>query len=547
MVLKIFLAAFLLDYCIAGLIVDLPIGKVQGTTFASTNGQTFYAWRGIPYGQPPVGELRFMPPVKATPCDCILDGSKDRAACYFTWTEWPAIPAGHSEDCLFVNVYSPEDINNNSITNRPVLFWIYGGSLQTGSGDFINTDPTAFLEQGIIVVTFNYRVGAFGFLSTNDDVILGNAGLKDQNLALSWTKENIHYFGGNPDEITIMGESAGAMSVGYQIVSPKSKGLFRGAIMQSGNSLSDFFKVPTQARSSAYAIASRINSSITDSSSSSDVKAVLQSVSADDFMQYSNDLGVLFTTILEVESEDSFLTEPMYEVLESGNFNQVPIIIGHNSEESLFFYSTEDDLQNNADSIDASPSLLIPNMPLKDGVDRQEIGEKIKDIYVGDGNFSSNLAAVLNWYSDDRFVRTTYKQALLQSKYVPVYFYRLSFYGTPSKGHFLIPGAGKVSHGADVPYFFNITVSPLKTDEDFLTRQRMVTLWSNFVKTLNPTPDGSNSDVLQNITWPVTTPSNVQVLDIGDDMEIYAGPKMKDIPFWDSIWETYSYRPYNTF
>ncbi|KAF7284765.1 hypothetical protein GWI33_021633 [Rhynchophorus ferrugineus] len=539
---------FLVHFGVGDLIVEIPDGKIRGIPINTPSGRTFYAWKRIPFAKPPLKDLRFLAPQLPDPWDDILDGTEDAPACLFavSYDGDPTPTNGNSEDCLYINVYTPFDVSKNASTNLTVMFWIYGGGFVSGSGDFSFTDPTPLLEEDVVVVTFNYRLSAFGFLSTKDEIIPGNAGLKDQLLALKWTKRNIIYFGGNPDDLTVFGESAGAMSSGYHIVSPKSRNLFKAVIMQSGNPLTNYFTIDDP-KKIAYDLAKVIDSSITESNTSEEVRSVLQQAPADLVLNVTIDSGYALRPILEEHSEEAFLTQPMYEVVEKGDIARVPIIIGHNSEETCSYVTDLESGQTIANYYQTNPQLLVPNMPLRHGTDPIQIGKEIIEEYTGvSGSFESNLAAFFNWWSDDQFVRSVYKHAILQSNYTPVYMYQFSFYGTRSKNHVKIPGAGKVGHADDVGYIFNISVSPLQTDADFLARKRMVKLWTNFAKTLNPTPGDASSDLLQNVTWEVTTSDNVQFLDIGDDLVMKPSRKIEETKFWDSVWDRYSYRPYYT-
>lgn len=140
------------------------------------------------------------------------------------------------EDCLYLNIYTPEK------PNTPVVFWIHGGGFQYGMGSEVS--PHFLIDEDLILVTFNYRVGPFGFLSTNDDVVPGNMGLKDQSLALAWVSENVKYFGGDPQRITLTGVSAGGASVHYHYLSPTSQGLFKNGISFSGTALARWAFAP---------------------------------------------------------------------------------------------------------------------------------------------------------------------------------------------------------------------------------------------------------------------------------------------------------------
>ena len=139
------------------------------------------------------------------------------------------------EDCLVLNIYVPENVIINKKDEKlPVMIWIHGGGLMTGSGSLLDYDPVYLVNKNVAIVTINYRLGPFGFLSMGTDSVPGNAGFRDQVMAMKWVQENIADFGGNPDSVTIFGESAGALSASTHLLSPMSEGLFQRAILQSG-------------------------------------------------------------------------------------------------------------------------------------------------------------------------------------------------------------------------------------------------------------------------------------------------------------------------
>ncbi|XP_054166242.1 acetylcholinesterase-like, partial [Oppia nitens] len=181
---------------------------------------------GIPYAEPPVGSLRFARPKPLTkPFPGIIDATKSKSSCMQGGT------GQMSEDCLFINIWAPE----NMTQLKPVMFWIYGGGYGSGSIFSGANDAKALATDDVVVVSVNYRLRAFGFIYAGQDSdVPGNMGLYDQVLGLKWMRENIHLFGGNKDMITIFGESAGSWSVSALVLSPLTKGMFRRAILQSG-------------------------------------------------------------------------------------------------------------------------------------------------------------------------------------------------------------------------------------------------------------------------------------------------------------------------
>ncbi len=218
-------------------------GAVVKTTAGSISGgrqDGLHVFKGIPYAAPPVGERRWLPPQP------VEAWSGVRPAKAFGPISpqnpvgmaiiWPQEPEPQDEDCLYLNIWTP----GLDDTRRPVLFWIHGGGFTSGSGSDPSYDGSGLAKRGDeVVVTINYRMGALGFLNLNEATsskipATGNEGLLDQTAALEWVHDNIAAFGGDPDNVTIFGESAGGMSVGCQMVMPSARGLFHKAIPQSG-------------------------------------------------------------------------------------------------------------------------------------------------------------------------------------------------------------------------------------------------------------------------------------------------------------------------
>jgi para-nitrobenzyl esterase len=213
------------------------------TTFGQVLGKKegkVYAWKGIPYAKPPVGERRFLAPIDPEPWEDVRDATEfGPIACQperEIMTFLGAGMANMSEDCLYLNVWSP----GSDERRRPVLVWIHGGAFMSGSGSAASYTGVSFAELGdVVVVTFNYRLGVLGFLHLGEVAgagyeTSGNNGMLDQIAALNWVRDNIEFFGGDPDRVTIFGESAGAMSVATLLAMPQAKGLFQQAILQSG-------------------------------------------------------------------------------------------------------------------------------------------------------------------------------------------------------------------------------------------------------------------------------------------------------------------------
>src|SRR5215471_7966207 len=206
-------------------------GAVRGTQTA-----TLREFLGVPYAAPPVGDLRWRPPQPHARWAGVRDATSFGAHC----AQGPSAfgVASASEDCLFLNVFAPARRGDDVEHGAPVMLWIHGGALVVGESD--DYDPAMLVARGVVVVTINYRLGALGFLAhpalaaESARGSSGNFGLLDQQAALRWVRRNIREFGGDGDNVTIFGESAGGLSVHAQLASPLSHGLFARAIDESG-------------------------------------------------------------------------------------------------------------------------------------------------------------------------------------------------------------------------------------------------------------------------------------------------------------------------
>lgn len=209
-------------------IIKIKSGKIRGSILKTWKNTDFYAFRGIPYACPPIGALRFKAPTPIKSWTSILDCTTDGPMCPQPRKRLQET----SEDCLRINVHIKNVGQNDA---KPVLVYIHGGGLYVGSGaSNDNGGPEYLMEQDIVLVTFNYRLGFLGFFNLGTKEYSGNAGFKDQVLALRWVRDNIEAFGGDPSKVTLIGNSAGAMCVLLHTISPMSNDLFQQAIVASG-------------------------------------------------------------------------------------------------------------------------------------------------------------------------------------------------------------------------------------------------------------------------------------------------------------------------
>lgn len=323
-------------------IVQTTNGTIRG--IVTPNERQFL---GIPFAAPPVGNLRWKPPQPAASWSGIRNATSFGNACIQpNLLQLTGIAQGGtaegSEDCLYLNVYTPNPISSTS--NLPVMVWIYGGAFVFGAGSY---NPSALVQQGhTIVVTFNYRLGPFGFLALpglsaeNSSGSAGDYGLQDQQAALHWVQTNIANFGGNLNNVTIFGESAGGSSVCDQIASPLAAGLFQKAITESGpcEGVSAFATASlTTAEQNGTTFAGKVGCT----GSASAVVSCMRSLSANTLLSSTTtNLASLFsgTGLTFLPTVDgSVLTEPVVNALEAGTYNHVPVIEGTNHDEGALF------------------------------------------------------------------------------------------------------------------------------------------------------------------------------------------------------------------
>ncbi|XP_050515506.1 juvenile hormone esterase-like isoform X2 [Diabrotica virgifera virgifera] len=291
------------------LIVELEnLGNIRGHILQSAEGKNFYAFQDIPYAEPPIGPNRFRPPKPHGAWEGVLNVTENKKTCV------QVNDPNSVEDCLVLNVYTP--VRASPVISLPVFFWIHGGAFVNGNGSIHSFNPKFLIDYDIIIVTINYRLGLFGFLTTLDENIPGNLGLKDQLLALKWTYDHITRFGGDPKKITVGGESAGSMSAGFHLLSKAARGLITGIIQQSGSPLSSVLH-PTNDRELAFEFGKSLNKSFT-STKSSDLLELLQQASYSELMalnnKYTSDEIFIRSTIRQAEAASRYVPVYLYEL-----------------------------------------------------------------------------------------------------------------------------------------------------------------------------------------------------------------------------------------
>lgn len=391
-----------------------------------------------------------------------------------------------TEDCLFINVYVPKV---TQLVALPVMVFIHGGGFQGGDGSPNVVGPEYFMESGVILVTINYRVGLFGFMSLNTEDVPGNAGLKDQSFALKWVQENILNFGGDPNRVTIFGESSGSASVQYHILSPMSKGLFGGAIMESGSCLS-----PWSLDKHPEIIAQAVTTFLKMPKDTVDVGKFLRTIPEHDLLTAQTSQNIFVTPTLEkiFPNVIPFMTISPQEIMNSGQFNKVPTISGLNTYEGLIFrikgfsFPDKENAIKNKQIPDVKhfvPVELIEKYG-ENGTD--QIVDKIKEFYFPTpDNLSDNYTNLL---SDYMIIKDTVISVKLFAKYSsPAFFYKFSYDGSKNFLRLIanLRYTGS-AHTDELAYLFDVKLEgvdkiPL-TQPDELITQQLLQMWTNFAK-----------------------------------------------------------------
>ncbi|XP_034829482.1 juvenile hormone esterase-like [Maniola hyperantus] len=529
--------------------VVLKEGVLEGEVVRSRFGSPYYSFKGIPYAEPPVGDLRFKAPVPKQPWAGVRNAREHAPKCYqyelFTNETRP--PTG-SEDCLYLNIYAPYIAPFKAL---PVMVWIHGGGFASGSGNDDEQSPEYLMRKEVILVTLNYRLEVLGFLSLDTEEIPGNAGMKDQVAALRWVKENIRKFGGDPDNITIFGESAGGASVSFHLVSPMSKGLFKRAIVQSG-ALTCWWPITFRARDRALALARELGCSskddkeIYDCLSAQPVEYLISKQIKVTYIQSAKaSPNVHFGIVSERQFGDSerFFSGHPYDVLRDGIHEGVQIMNGYTEDEGVLYFATGVDADEVFAQANKFNEFFVPEPHTTNTtlVTQMEIGERFREFYLGDKIAAKETVdEMMKYFNMEVFVYgiMALQKIVAKTTEEANYLYKftckseLNMFARLTGIDSLFAHRAVVAHADDLPYLFPLQPGfGQEIDMDsktFKMIDQVTTLWTNFAKYGNPTPDDSLG-----AKWLPYTIENQDYLDIGEDLVPGTFPEQEDVEFWE--------------
>ncbi|GBP64397.1 Esterase FE4 [Eumeta japonica] len=523
--------------------VTSPSGTFVGSLFTSRRGRNIYSFRGIRYAKPPVGALRFRAPVAINNYPQPVDAREDGPACPQSGNYFNT-----SEDCLFLNVYTPRLPPSPKAELLPVLFHMHPGGFYSLTGQSIISGPQYLLDHDIVLVTINYRLATLGLLATGDENAPGNNAFKDQVVALQWVQRNIRAFGGNPCSVTICGYSAGAVSVGLHMLSPMSKGLFHRAIMMSGSPTAQWV-VPPHQRDLAKKQAELVGCP-TDS-----ISAIVDCLrttpwqelgdSDDGFAVFGWDPVLRWKPVVEPDlGQPRFLPATPEELISKGHIHDVPLMLGVNQLEFIiiaYLVLSNDTLREEMDRdwTRIAPISFLLDLPKQRAIDASL--ELYQD-YIGDRPFTYNndtASALGRLYGDGLVALGVHKFSWLMSEHLssPIYYYKFNYTGTYSFATY--PGTTTpigATHHDELIYLFYIPADfPLidldSPDSDMV--DKMTTMWTNFVIGGDPNSAG-NQPALKGLCWPKLEPKTRKYLLINQrDFEV--GSHMDEDRF--AIWE----------
>lgn len=500
-----YLLIIFLSICIVSC-TKLPDGQVavEGGIVQGTVDNDLTIYKGIPFGAPPVGELRWKAPQPVVPWEGIKQTTE-----YAPAPMQPGNPhSGKSEDCLYLNIWTPAKTSKDKL---PVLVWIYGGGFSFGSTSDPVHNGEHLARKGVVLVSIAYRVGQLGFLAhpelsaENPDHVSGNYGLLDQIAGLRWIQNNISAFGGDPDKVTIFGESAGGIAVSMLCASPLAKGLFHGAISQSGGSFGptrpttfpgENMKTLKQAEQDGVAYMERVRASSI---------AELRKIEPDS-LPLGMGMGGAWPIV-----DGYVIPDDQYKLYESGKYNDVPVLIGYNSDEGLSF------------PLGRTPEEYIAGM-------KNRFGPYAEDLLAAYPVAETHIPrSARNLMRDAAFGWQTWSWARLQSRTgdSKVYFYYFDQH--PERDESSPQFDHGTPHGVDVPYvFMHIDAeNPQTSESDLSISEIMGTYWTNFAKYGHPNGEGV-------LDWPSFSEENPVVMYLGPNAYLGKVPDEESLKVLDN-------------
>ncbi|CAG7835486.1 unnamed protein product [Allacma fusca] len=467
-------------------------GRVRGTVLNSRKNRNYDAFYNIPYARPPVGRLRFEPPKSPRRWFGIRDASKPGKECIQKEKYSPLnIPAGE-EDCLYLNIYRPHVPETSQNKPLPVMLYIHGGGVY---GNGTRYGAKYFMDEDVILVTFEYRLGILGHFTTGTSEYPGNIGGRDRIQALKWLQDNIAAFGGDPKRVVIFGNSSGAMYVHELLFSPMSEGLFSKAIIQSGTTLPRN-RVLSNSAATIRTVTEQVGCGAHVNRTQRLLRC-LRKVNATEIvlnpLQASFDGVQIEPLAKQGDVSESYMPDSPWNMIQAGGSHKVPVIIGVNSLEVLDPTILELLFGPNGPEImEDRWNEVVPLLLEVPDDDNHTMASALYDVYIGDDGITTDSAMGVWNLSADTVLHSSRVSGMLHSKTTgsPVYFYWLSkepakSYGSTTKDIYPAHGA---SHADELQYMFLYYGYPeiTTTSPWFPFSETLVKLWASFASTGQP-------------------------------------------------------------
>ncbi|XP_047537145.1 juvenile hormone esterase-like [Vanessa atalanta] len=520
--------------------VALEDGIVRGEKY--WDGE-FYQFFGIPYATIPKGRDRFQAPLPVEPWEGELEASKKTTIChqcYYTGDNNDEIMLDGEDECLLINLLVPKVASDDNLV--PVVVYIHSGAFSGGSGNMAHFNYLA--RHDVITVSFNYRLGAFGFACLGNKEIPGNAGLKDQVAALRWINKNIKNFGGDPNQVTLAGFSVGAAMAELLSLSEATTGLFNKLILESGSALSPF-TINRDPLATAKNVALSLGYNGTDSLDELTefyLNATVKDLAEKSLNYYLKNSTFGFAPCIEniIEGIEPTITESPLELMKKGFNKDIAIITGFSNMEGISrtikFGEWREDMN------DDFSEFLPADLKFNDEKTKNDIIREIKQYYFdGKEVKADTLHNYVNYFSDSMFKYSIMRSAKLRAKTTkkPVYVYQFSFVGKLNIEHNYMDRLKGASHRDQTAYvldFFGWT----NNYKDLDTRERMTMMWSDFVKYENPT---AFETTLIPFNWLPYTNEDQNYMEIDKKLQMKMGLFDEEWKFWNKIYEKYYWNP----
>ncbi|KAJ2950807.1 hypothetical protein O0L34_g9073 [Tuta absoluta] len=513
------------------LIVDTSIGSIRGVKAEDGNYTMFL---GIPFAK--VNETNiFGESIPQEPFDEIFEANTETKRCPQV-EEFNSTAVGDL-DCLQLNVYVP-DVASTSQSLLPVMVYIYGGGFTIGFSDRFLLGPKYLIQQDVILVTFNYRLGVYGFLCLDTPDVPGNAGLKDQVIALRWVQDHIESFGGDPQQVTVFGNSAGGMSIGLHIISENEK-LFNNAIIQSGSAYKDNVVSNTGNSESILTLARALNF---DTDDVNEAISFIASVDVLTVVETVNKNSISFSICVEKKFPGVQRIVPKHPLFaDNSKVDGMNIMVGYNKNELLVLFRGDDGPADWAKWPSLISSAVTSNFNFDDEELYSELSDIIRRFYIGEAEINSDMRQnMLDFMDDSTFIYPSIRciEPYIKAGAKKVYQYVFSYEGGRNFAKTLhglnISG---VAHADELGYLWEVGILQEPTSLDQLVINRVTTLWANFAKYSDPTPTTTS---LLPINWePIVNGSAYHYLDISLEMSSGRRFEPQRMTFWDLIYKAY--------